>query len=221
MDTKKKETCLFARGQIVTVTTYDATMDALLRSHGFIHIPKTGGTSIEQHLNATQAIIRRRHSYKTGAAPPWHLPPDVYASLYNNTYMRPTFCVVREPRERLQSCLNWGGSVNFHTPLSQLPAAFAGGRHAVRWSEEYAHRMPQSWFVWSDRGDVLCDCVVPYEKLNLKTHLNGAGSKQRPLRGVQFTFPRRLYEMDALLHHAALGAPRLCYAPKPLWENVV
>lgn len=194
-------------------------MQHLMRTHGFIHIPKTGGTSIESRLNATLAIIKRpRKRSGMPKASPWHLPPDVYEALSHDKYTRPSFCVVREPRERLKSCFDWPFSQAFHTPLAQLARAFENGRMRVQWTEERVHRMPQSWFVWSDRGSVLCDCVIAYEKLApvMPVHRNVA-RPQRVRNQSNYTFPSLLYEMDALLHRTALQSPSLCYSPPPLW----
>lgn len=197
-------------------------MHALLRTHGFIHVPKTGGTSIESLVNASHAIIHRRYNNKRGmpGASPWHLPPDVFEAHYRDAYKRPTFCVVREPRERLESCINWADSRAFRTPLEQLAAGFAHGRFRVQWTEERVHRMPQSWFVWSDEGRVLCDCVVAYEKFAsaFSVHKNKrSAARALDPRLHNYTFPRHLYEMDALLHRTALSAPSLCYVPTALW----
>ena len=208
----QNERCTFR----VVASGTSPLMESLLRSHGFIHIPKTGGTSVETLLNASQAIIHRRHKAIAGASA-WHLPPDVYEQLYHTEYMRPTFCVVREPRERLESCLRWPYSSTFHTPLDKLAAVYAVGRHKMRWTEEYVHRMPQSWYVWSDRGDVLCDCVVAYEKLDVRVRHN-PGQKKR-IENATARFPTRLYEMDALLYHVASASNALCYKPAPLWQK--
>ena len=193
------------------------SLEAVMRTHGFIHIPNTGGTSIESKLNATAAIIHRKHAQKF-AASPWHLPPDVYEALTGRRYARPSFCVVREPRERLQSCLNWRYANKFHTPLSNLSSIYSVGRTQIRWTEERLHRMPQWWFVWADDGRVLCDCVIAYEKLNFSVHLNAGEPSQRVM--TISAFPRDLYSFDALLHRTALREPNLCYRPGALWPSI-
>lgn len=190
----------------------------LLRTHGFIHIPKTGGSTIELFLNESQAVIKRRHRWsarhRLSACPPWHLPPDLYEARYNRTYLRPTFCVVREPRERLQSSMDWKVFGKLETPPGDLGTVFRGGRSEVEWTEERAHRMPQSWFVWDEDGRVLCDCVVAFEKLK---HITNLTINRSSPRNRSFAFPRRLYDMDALLHEVARSTPALCYHPRPLY----
>lgn len=190
----------------------------LLRTHGFIHIPKTGGTSIESLLNASQVIIKRNDPYLLTASP-WHLPVDVYEATYKKPYMRPSFCVVREPRDRLDSCIAWTQlhHIKFDTPIEFLPAIFANGRLRVKWNEERVHRMPQSWYVWAEDGRVTCDCVVAFEKLSALTSVHTNKAKSGGARyHHNYTYPANLYAMDSLLHQTALAAPSLCYRPPPL-----
>lgn len=197
------------------INTATSTAD-LLRTHGFIHIPKTGGTSIEASLNATHAIIKRVHSHKSYGVSPWHLPVDVYESVYQKPYLRPTFCVVREPRERLESCIGMKFSNSFRTPLHTLPRVFAPGRHAVWWTEEFVHRMPQAWFVWDARGRVTCDCVVAFERLGNLTSVH-SNRAQQPRALNLSDFPWELYARDALLHTLARESPTLCYRPPRIY----
>ena len=100
----------------------------------FLHVPKTGGTSLEDVLPAAAQLvtpftrITRKHNRITHnsssefdvkraankklwrnwtRSSPWHLPPDVYERRFGVSYSdgRPIFCVVRNPIERLLSRL--------------------------------------------------------------------------------------------------------------------
>lgn len=196
-------------------------MSTMLHSNAsFIHIPKTGGTTIEALLPRSRAVIHRAKQLKPvlprPRASPWHLPPDVFERVFNETYARPTFCVVRNPHDRMRSCFAWTLSRTFHTPLEQLGDVFARGRFRVRWTEEFAHRMPQSWFVWADDGRVLCDCVISFDKLASAVHSLKKNVASVPV--APFRLPKSLYAMDAFLYESARASSTLCYHPMPLFS---
>ena len=90
---------------------------------------------------------------------------------------------------------------------------------------------PQHWFVWSEAGEVTCDCVVAFEKIGclvdaVKNRAKGQFSfdcdpsppPERPRIPLQPLSPplRDLYLMDGLLWQAALRTDGLCYRPEPL-----
>ena len=94
---------------------------------------------------------------------------------------------------------------------------------------------PQHYFVWSEAGEVTCDCVVAFEKIgclvNSETPADGrhAGFKcelsplpERPSAPLQpLPAPlRSLYLMDDLLWRSALRADGLCYRPKALHATI-
>lgn len=74
----------------------------------FIHIPKTGGTSIEDTLAAI-GIYAGRQAFKNNVVPPyltvsvpcskWHRPPK--------SFVKGSFCVLRDPYVRLVSEYNY------------------------------------------------------------------------------------------------------------------
>jgi len=198
-----------------------ATWSSITSSHGFVHIPKTGGTSIEDVIPTNKSIFHRtrKKKHKWVGASPWHLPVDVYEAKYAPLkYNSKTYCVVRDPESRFESCMRWPHSVGFKTPPDVLQCILAKGRHNIEWTEEYVHRMPQSWFVWADDGKVTCDCVIAYPKLSivLSTTKNAASSfkKNENPRGLRYS--AQLYVMDSLLYEIALDTPDLCYRPRPL-----
>ena len=169
------------------------------RTHFFLHIPKTGGSSVEELLPADAqlvtpftrkrpgrphdpAIEAKRHEMRLlwgqrwRRFSPWHLPPDIYERRFNRSYSngRPVFCVVRHPLDRLLSRLNYRCSNNESAPalgneVRQLIAALA---QPAPWDwfapideRNLNHAVPQSWYVWSQRGQTQCQCVVAFEKL--------------------------------------------------------
>lgn len=72
----------------------------------FVHIPKTGGTSIEDSLKQKDIEVGRylnysQYPYKVAdvACSPWHKPPV--------DFVKNSFTVVREPFSRLESEFKW------------------------------------------------------------------------------------------------------------------
>ena len=90
---------------------------------------------------------------------------------------------------------------------------------------------PQHWFVWSDAGEVTCDCVVAFEKIgclvdSIKNGAKGAQSfpcepsppPEKSHYALQPLSPplSSLYRMDFLLWQTALRVPSHCFRPEPL-----
>lgn len=186
----------------------------------FIHIPKTGGTSVEALLTKEQAVF---HRYKKPPSSPWlspwHFPPDLFEMQYGVSYDRPPrterFCVVRAPEERFRSCQLWsrGRYLANRTTLEQA----YGHWSRTTPTEELLHRMPQHMFVWTSDGRVQCQCVIAFEKMTrlLSVHLNkrtpsvtNNTEMNRHWRAMQ-----SLYRQDESLHMQALRSKQLCYRP--------
>lgn len=103
----------------------------IMRSHWFLHVPKTGGSSVEavSRLTARSKYMHCCHwralqgdpSANVTCCPPlrgtpWLLPPDVFRSLFNQTFeghgppsfeRMPRWCVVRDPLQRWVSGIKW------------------------------------------------------------------------------------------------------------------
>ena len=158
----------------------------------FVHIPKTGGTSIEEAAGRRNSVRmqlcdqKRQHTCdfvhlrnKNSWMSPWHLVPDVFEKLNHRPVdaygPRQQWCVVRRPSDRYASCRAWATKAHMHwgydlASEKRLLAEFAGGRFGVDWhsrsiGEEHVHKQPQHWFVWDATGAPQCHCVVAFEKL--------------------------------------------------------
>ena len=216
----------------------------------FIHIPKTGGTSVEAVVSVENSLRWQfqaccdptRHPpvegccWKKGAAPPWHLAPDVFERLYGRSieayagqqHRRPRWCVVRNPAERFTSCVTWDRKVHnfamrYRTEPAELAKELSKSRFDLPWNgiagandlhaEELAHRQPQSWFVWDEQGAVQCDCIVAIEKLD---QIVAQRENSYPAQPMPLPSPlRELYRPDFELWERARDSAGLCYRPQP------
>ena len=82
--------------------------------HSFLHIPKTGGTAVEQSSKKlgievrTSPQVHKEVKRNGTVGSPWHLPPDMFQRVYGTPRSsKPIICVVRDPADRLRSEASW------------------------------------------------------------------------------------------------------------------
>jgi hypothetical protein len=150
----------------------------------FIHIPKNAGTTIENIANEKNIKWgRMKPSHKdyvhTNDSPNcsyWHVPPKYFStSSHYATDKDGTFCIVRNPYERMVS------EYKYRNPSSKDP------KHMNDWiiqhlTPEYTeqgdfncHFLPQYNYVYDNLGSKLCDNVLRFE--NLSEDFNNLTSK--------------------------------------------
>lgn len=200
----------------------------------FLHIPKTGGSTIEKILDKSSHIFGQRDSLPPGGPSPWHLPPDVFEHKFHRPFSRSrrTFCIVRDPSERFNSEVNY--RLKLHEQKSSFRKVFPllttaetesaakilrlGRFSILNRRDDILHLAPQSWFVWDDKGAVQCHCVVAIERLAqiIELRANPSTSKNGTLK-FSHVSPSlaALYHQDELLHKRALQSS-LCHQPGPL-----
>lgn len=175
----------------------------------FIHVPKTGGTSIESKLTAKTAVFHRFKYPNT--ASPWHFPPDLFEARFKQPFPAPRFCVIRDPADRYASCQAWS-KWSFRLSANEI------ARQALEWRhvhEELLHRMPQHMFVFSRNGSLQCECVVAFEKIGLlfaaqPVVMNNVTHSPSDVLPKDFA---DLYRFDTILHRAARSSPNICFRP--------
>ena len=103
-----------------------AEAEQILEHKMFLHIPKTGGTSVEEELqergllaNAVRWQVEECCNFGPEESdqsccwpgPPWHLAPDVFEGFFHRSVegdesvRRPRWCVIRQPAARYVSCV--------------------------------------------------------------------------------------------------------------------
>lgn len=159
-------------------------MAAAPRAVRLVHVPKTGGTAIQQFLRRKRQGVRSedfatwrrlpRVGNVSAAFPhckPYHVPPGWLAP---NPYRLPghhTVCVVRHPAERLLSEFRMKAPDVATLPLARNFLAFFL-RDALDSAERGAagpncHYLPQFMYVRGPDQRRTCDHVLRYENLSL------------------------------------------------------
>lgn len=177
----------------------------------FVHVPKTGGTSVEAFLSARRAVYHRfRKPPSHPWLSPWHFPADLLQVRYGMVLDPPRFCVVRDPVERYAWCEAWSNG-RFRASANEIATQALEWKHPT---EELLYRIPQHMFVFSRTGELQCECVVAFEKLALLLRNGVVNNKSGP-HGVAPlpTDFQRLYRLDERIHRAARVARGLCYTP--------
>ena len=184
----------------------------------FVHIPKTGGTGIVASLGAgaRSAAKRKRGFFRDGRrcrCSAWHVPPR-YAPRARH---RPqTFCVVRDPLERLLSEFRF----REFPDRNDRDAAEAWLRTVLpklNSCDLDCHLLPQHEFVWDARGRRTCDHVLRHDRLrpgfDALTEAANATLAQAP------TFRRRLGAPAAAQVTAAQIDPSLARSVRCAYET--
>lgn len=131
-----------------------------------LHIPKTAGATLEHLLGRREE--RGPNVLKNGSCVFWHTPPRF---LKPNQYKRErTFCVVRDPLDRLLSEFK----MKHAHALNSSHAAVAFMKSIISSAKKFAnpvmvskncHLWPQHLYVWDEEGKCTCQHVLRYEKL--------------------------------------------------------
>ena len=112
--------------------------------HSFLHIPKTGGTAVEQSSKKldievhTSPQVHTRARLESGS--PWHLPPDMFQRVYGTPRSsKPMLCVVRDPADRLRSEASWRcrGEAPWRSPRRYTNGSSCQNRYSRRGDPEH------------------------------------------------------------------------------------
>ena len=193
----------------------------------------------------------RRLNYSTVAYRETLLPPDLSLSWQLDRLWHPrktrasAACVLRDPVARLEAELI-RRCMRLHRCDRQAELQVLGEQlrtvcalptrdHVFRLSPEHWHVLPQSWYVWNERGEVQCPCLLAREPVRKAAGLlrTGGGDPRHDLlrHGRLWMQPSAAFDMLMLerplververeLADAPLGQ---CHRPaprKPLPDNV-
>ena len=141
----------------------------------FIHIPKTGGSSMEEALFQYQSFKYHEVTHGVSLQYKDYLDDDFYFSLYK-------FAFIRNPWDLQVSCwryyirqqginmsfdefIKWKFTGSIVHKLDKLPkneyASIDMLKHAF-----YVHRTPQTYYLINEKGEYLVDYIASFEKLD-------------------------------------------------------
>lgn len=139
----------------------------------FLHIPKTGGTSLS---NAYGRMFIGRNSTRTlkgpGCSSYWHIPPRRFGK---NPYAdKKIFCVARDPVDKAFSEYKMRFNADLNAPdivhrvnawLSDGARGGGGIKGHGPWNRGGldCHMVPQYAYVWGLNGERTCDHVIRFE----------------------------------------------------------
>lgn len=136
------------------------------RNLHLLHIPKTAGATLEHLLGRREKM--RPNVAKDGACVFWHTPPRF---LKPNPFEKErTFCVIREPLDRLLSEFK----MKHARTLNSSNAAIAFMKSIISQASQFTnpvmvskncHLWPQHFYVWDERGKCTCQHVLRFEHL--------------------------------------------------------
>lgn len=124
----------------------------------FVHIPKTGGTAMENWMRTLGALIgwNEHGQPKVLRCPPQHFTYDDLSHIYPKAYFDYSFCIVRNPYDRLaseyryQNVLHKASGVKTTFPLFDPWVAKLPDLHRIdAWALDN-HLRPQHEFVSKD-----------------------------------------------------------------------
>jgi len=159
----------------------------------FIHIPRTGGTTVEDV--SQQYVLWGRRNPKLGGGPRWmgpskidtcypqHVPPSNLVEVFGD---RKTFCIVRDVHTRMISEFGYWAEPRFPSSppkyacnaseLNRFVTDRLEGRGGYRDKPHHSdcHLLPQSAFVYAwdkkkgtvDHSQTWCGSVIRFERLN-------------------------------------------------------
>lgn len=92
----------------------------------FIHIPKTGGTSIEAYIEQVTPLALKNSTRPNGfPVTPQHYHAEILLNLFPENHFRSSFTVVRNPLDRMISEYHW--RTRNKRPIAE------GGTYQRRW----------------------------------------------------------------------------------------
>lgn len=122
----------------------------------FVHIPKTGGSTVEEVLNAAGAAQALKYHKKLGfsRATPQHMAWDVTRHWMPRSFYDYSFAVVREPVARLVSEYRWRGTLQ-EAPLPAFDL----------WVNDILDRYPSHTYMLDNHIRPQAEFVAPHVQI--------------------------------------------------------